>query len=309
MPTALPARNIFDGTAAPVTSAMKTALGSLRDYLASLIGTTGAAVDARAALGAAAVYGVRGLAGINNAATPLTKYDLTSADAVTLRDATGGTVTRYAATALTCDFGVTGSLPNGRDQVAAFAASNWVHLYYVWNGTTLATLASLALPSVGPLLPTGYTHWCYATTCRWNGSSNIVRQRSQGHTVWYELDEAGSVLSAGVATAFVALNLATWIPPNTVLVTLEGYFSATHNNAGSAINSYIKPDGSALAGNANIFTTAVFQVASISSTALGYLTVPVSSSQQVDYKLSATPNVSGGLYVDVHSYTIPNGDA
>lgn len=51
MPTPLPARNIFDGTALPVTSTMKSSLGSLRDFLAGLLGTTGAAVDARAALG------------------------------------------------------------------------------------------------------------------------------------------------------------------------------------------------------------------------------------------------------------------
>jgi hypothetical protein len=51
MPTALPARNILDGTATPTTSAMKTALGGLRDYLAGLLGTTGAAVDAQTALG------------------------------------------------------------------------------------------------------------------------------------------------------------------------------------------------------------------------------------------------------------------
>jgi microcystin-dependent protein len=53
MPTPLPARNIFDGTALPVTSTMKTSLGALRDYLADLLGTTGTAVDARTAMGAA----------------------------------------------------------------------------------------------------------------------------------------------------------------------------------------------------------------------------------------------------------------
>lgn len=35
----LPARNILDGTALPVTSTMKTSMGSLRDYLAGLLGT------------------------------------------------------------------------------------------------------------------------------------------------------------------------------------------------------------------------------------------------------------------------------
>lgn len=52
MPTPLPARNIFDGTASPVTSVMKSTMGSLRDYLAGLLGTTGAGSDALIALGA-----------------------------------------------------------------------------------------------------------------------------------------------------------------------------------------------------------------------------------------------------------------
>ena len=51
MPTALPARNIFDGTATPSTSTAKGAFGSLRDFLAGLLGTTGAAADAQTALG------------------------------------------------------------------------------------------------------------------------------------------------------------------------------------------------------------------------------------------------------------------
>ena len=54
MPTPLPARNIFDGTALPTTSTMKTSMGALRDFLAALLGATGTAADARAALGAAA---------------------------------------------------------------------------------------------------------------------------------------------------------------------------------------------------------------------------------------------------------------
>ena len=54
MATPLPARNIFDGTALPVTSVMKSSMGSLRDYLATLLGTTGVTTDALTALGAAA---------------------------------------------------------------------------------------------------------------------------------------------------------------------------------------------------------------------------------------------------------------
>lgn len=51
----LPARNILDGSALPVTSQMKTALGSLRDYCSDLLGTDSSnKAAARTALGAAA---------------------------------------------------------------------------------------------------------------------------------------------------------------------------------------------------------------------------------------------------------------
>lgn len=254
-----------------------------------------------------AALGVCGLAGINNAAAPLTSYDLTSALSVTLRDSSSNSHTVYSPATLVCAFGTFGA--NGRDQAGAFAVSRWIYIYYIWNGTTLASLASLAAPSVGPTLPAGYTHYCFATSCRWNASSNIVRQRSQGCTVWYELDEAGSVLSAGAATSFTAVDLTSFVPPIAILATLEGYFSAVHNGAGSAINAFVRPNGSVLVGNANIITTAVYQVATIASTALGYVATPVSSGQQIDYKLSGAPSVSGGLYLDVHSYTVPNGDS
>jgi len=59
MSTPLPARNIFDGTANPDTSAMKTAMGNLRDFLAGLLGTTGAVVDAMAILGQVFPAGTR----------------------------------------------------------------------------------------------------------------------------------------------------------------------------------------------------------------------------------------------------------
>lgn len=54
MPTPLPLRNIFDGTSTPTTSNMEAAQGNLCDFLSGLLGTTGAAVDARTALAAAA---------------------------------------------------------------------------------------------------------------------------------------------------------------------------------------------------------------------------------------------------------------
>jgi len=57
MPTALPAKNVLDGTKTPATTTgeMKTALGQLRDYLTGLLGEDGVITTALAALGAAAL--------------------------------------------------------------------------------------------------------------------------------------------------------------------------------------------------------------------------------------------------------------
>ena len=60
----LPARNILDGTALPVTSQMKTALGTLRDYCSDLLGTDSSnKAAARTALGAVSseIAGMRNL--------------------------------------------------------------------------------------------------------------------------------------------------------------------------------------------------------------------------------------------------------
>jgi hypothetical protein len=132
---------------------------------------------------------VLGLVGNVNATTPLTKYDM-FADVIVLRNSTGATVVRYNAPTTTCDLGLAGSAANGRDQSAAFSINSWIHLYWVWNGTTLATLASTTLPTLftGSTLPAGYTHWAYATTIRWNSSSNIIPGFPRGSKFFYDTD-------------------------------------------------------------------------------------------------------------------------
>ena len=74
----LPARNILDGTALPVTSQMKTALGSLRDYCSDLLGTDSSnKAAARTALGAAAsganadITSLTALTSVPTALTPI----------------------------------------------------------------------------------------------------------------------------------------------------------------------------------------------------------------------------------------------
>lgn len=85
-------------------------------------------------------------------------------DAVVLHKSDGNIKTVLSpGAAITCDASTAGPAANGRDQAGALAG-NWVHFYYIWNGSVLATIASTSPPPTGPTLPTGYTHWAYVTT-------------------------------------------------------------------------------------------------------------------------------------------------
>ena len=56
--SALPSRSVLDGSGTPTTSAMKTALGAVYDYLSGLMGAAGDAQTAKATLGASDILGI-----------------------------------------------------------------------------------------------------------------------------------------------------------------------------------------------------------------------------------------------------------
>lgn len=251
---------------------------------------------------------VGGLVGAVNAATPLTKYDL-QARAVTLTNAAVGPVTQLNTATLTCDFGLAGPAANGRDQAGAFAINSWIYLYFIWNGTTLATLASTTAPAsfTGATLPTGYTHWAFATALRWNAVSNIIPAFTQGSKVFYDITDSGvnRVLSAGVATVMTTVSCGSLIPPNAPFGKFN--FILVCNNAG--VQTYdinARKTGSTIVG-INVCRASV-QVASTNCNAVNSMDFPVNTSGQFDYKIDFVPSVSGGAYIDVLGYVIPNGD-
>lgn len=213
----LPTRSAI--TSSSTTNAQqKVNFGDQRDFIAELLGTDSSdKAAARALLGSASYGSVKRLSGNNNPSFAATRFDL-QAEAVLLRNATGGMVARFNTGTLTCNFGTAGSAANGRDQSGAFTASNWVYLYFIWDGTTLATLASLTAPAsfTGSSLPTGYTHWAFATAVYWNSISNIVQSWVRGKGVWYQTP--GVVINAGVATGETSIDLTTAMPPNALTV-------------------------------------------------------------------------------------------
>lgn len=183
--------------------------------------------SSRVALGIAGSPRVMGLVGANNAATPNTKYDV-SADVVELRDpVTGAIFTAVNTGTVTSDVTLSGPAANGRDQAGVFSASSWLHKYWIWNGATLATIWSAVAPPTGPTLPSGYTHWAYIGAVYFNASSQIVRCRIRGDSVYY--DSPQPVATGAVSTLEVAISLVSAIPQNaqSAFIQSNGICSAT----------------------------------------------------------------------------------
>jgi hypothetical protein len=238
-----------------------------------------------------------GLIGYVNTTTPLTKFDL-AADAVVLRNAAGGVIARYNTGTLTCDLGLTGPAANGRDQSSAFTANSFVHLYFIWNGTTLATLASVTAPAsfTGSTLPSGYTHWAYATTIRWNASSNIIRCVVRGSLVSYAA--AQSLLSGGTAVVETGLSLAALVPTIAATYGLKARLGTTATGSPVGVSLGIRPISSY-----DMFTLDTYAAAGASNMNTAAFTAPNTGTL---YYAGG-----GGVFTAdflIHSYTVPNGD-
>lgn len=252
---------------------------------------------------------VIGLLGNVNSGTPLTKFDL-SADGAVFRDANGWAYAfQSSISSKTCDLGLAGPAANGRDQSAAFTASSWIHLYKIYDPSTntVATLASTTAPTsfTGSTLPSGYTMWAYATSIRWNGSSNIIPVDVRGCEVIYSTDAATiRVIANGVATVMTSISCASFVPPTALKAQINLGLYAT-GTIGNEVILSVRRTGSGVTGNDAIFSSYNSSGLVRSSNAVW---LALGASQQFDYKVNIAPT-GGGALADVLSYTIPNGDA
>jgi hypothetical protein len=247
-------------------------------------------------------YKVVGLQGKNNTVTPNTQYDLT-ADQVQLRNPTTGIiVVRNNPGTITCDVALAGPAANGRDQLGVFSPSSWIHFYFIWNGTTLATVASATAPTTGPTLPAGYTHWAYAGAVYFNGSSQLLATRIRGNTAWYASNQ--TALSGGAATSETAISLTALVPPNN----LRAYFGCLVNVTSGAGAGSVTFTARAITG-ADFARPAIASsnVASLATQTYASFVMPVLG-QQIFYLLADTGQVaSRALDLYVTGYTVPNG--
>lgn len=251
------------------------------------------------------VYGSRGLRAGNNPGSPTSQFDV-SADIVVLRNPTDGTLaTRTATGTLTNNIAVAGPAANGRDQSGVFPASNYVHFYFIWNGTTLATLSSLAAPSVGPTLPSGYTHWAYIGCVILTAGSAITSVTQRGSWVRYNARQASLV--GGSATTETAIAVATLVPPNALNFELSLVELAASANGSGTLD--ITLNIGVVAGSNMIgrhFGVAGVAAGTSQFTSPGSVVLP-NVNQNYYYSSTLTSGTGPSTTHNVVGYEIPNG--
>lgn len=247
---------------------------------------------ARVSMGISAQARCIGLLGTNNAATPTTKLDL-SANAITLKNAAGDAIVVTGTGTVTLDFGLAGPAANGRDQAGVFTASQFINAFWIYNPTsaTTALIASTAVPTAAPALPAGYTYYCYATTVRWNGSSNIVPTYIRGSWAYYQAQQ--TALTGGVATGETPISFVNFVP--------------SWANSFQTQSSYLNVDAAQQNGFFKLVAGVNFANSGVApSTLVSRDIVFPNVGQSVIYIQSAA---TLSVTVDVLGYSVGNGDS
>lgn len=256
-------------------------------------------------VGISMVRGLRGeTSGGNNS-------DITfSAEEVSLRNADGGIVVRRNTGNITCSIDEAGPAVNARDQSNSFPVG-FIHFYFIWNGSTLGVIASLNGPSVGPNLPSGYTHWAYMTSmyCASATQNNVRHVLVRGKKVYFKstvLFDISSI-SGGVTTHDLSAN----ILPDTALEVF-GYIRAslTSNANGPATCRIQLYAGTSIAGGNSYQMAMNTGGASMTSEQQLFF----EHANQVRALRSAKTGVNGNVatlaaYVEIQGYSVSNGDS
>ena len=207
----------------------------------------------------------------------------------------------------TINVGTAGPAAGGRDTAGVFS-STFVHLYAISTGansTSVAGTASTAIPPTGPVMPTGYSAWCYLGGMPYTSASTTMYPGylAGRKTHFGAIAVTPSrVLSAGVSTAVAQVSISSAVPANAVNFDL--FLEAIQSTAAAGVthNVYL--------GTTTIDTSTFMRV-------LDYIAQVVSVSHRMQLTIEL-PNISQGLYyfvnttavsatIDVTGFTNPNG--
>lgn len=172
-------------------------------------------------------YGVRGL--VVDTSAPVANVSFWEA---ILHDANGvGVLIKNGGFTITVAAAVGA---NGPD--AAIASTGDVSFYAIWGSAPgVAGICSNNYPNVGPVLPSGYTHWGYLTTIKRNGG-NLQATWTRGNKVFFIAQiNIGSGISVSSWTPYSA---AGYIPSSALAIFLNVRGNASCNS-GCALNWYL----------------------------------------------------------------------
>lgn len=251
---------------------------------------------------------VLGLTGNRNAGET-DSFDLAADEVVLVNTTTRNTVIRRATGTLTVDSGDAGPAVNSRDTAGAHGAG-FVHIYFIWNGSTLGLTSSTTAPTTGPAMPTGYTHWAYATTVYWDGSA-YSQVHVRGSAVYYTGTAGATLLSSGNSTteASLSLGVANGVPTTAQRAILRAAAFGGVSNAANALDYF---DIRGITGGAALATMTVRCTTTANSLNADSALLALPQISQTLYYI-LTRGSSGGtastMDVYVAGYTVKNGDS
>ncbi|MNK60461.1 hypothetical protein D3C87_795950 [compost metagenome] len=243
---------------------------------------------------------VKGLVG-NTVGGAFTTALFTAAE-VLLRDATSGASYLFSTVAPpACSISAAGPVINGRDQAAAFGNNTWVHFFFITNGTLVQTLCSLSASA--PTLPAGYTASAYIGAVRL-GTGTLAAVAFSG--AWVLYDNYQTTLTNGAAVVFTAVNVAAFVPPNALGMTINVTDLAITAN-GSGGYSCSANISAATGANNNQYGIGGVTTAGSNTSAAGWVMNLANQGQQYFYRLVLNSGTAISTSHAVTGYKNPNG--
>jgi len=164
-----------------------------------------------------------------------------AASAITVSNAAGQTV-QLRGVAVAYATGTIGA--GGYDGNGALGVSQWLAFFIIYNPTTAAIAALCSHSATAPTLPAGYTFFRYVGSVWLDASGNLMRVIQRGPHAQNQVTAGTNtaalpIMASGVqgsptAPTWVAVSLASYVPPSATKIDVVIAMGAVSNAAGMA---------------------------------------------------------------------------